>query len=751
MHDSSHGPSKSSSSKASSYARVARLVSTVVHCMDQNMAPWLQIPSLPPYPPTSASSLASPAQHQPSYQPPRPSAALYAFAHRVLSSSKLSLPVVLIALRYLDLYYTFRRSQVAASETQQQQQQQQQQQNQDDDLHRTGPKPWEMGIGGSAYSSFPTTLVSRLSTDDRTAVIDASYVDPSNPLNNLQPNPASPLPPAKQPLDNPFSLLVVALMTSNKFLDDARYSNRWWSKISEMPHSELNTTESQFLKTLGFELVFEPREYEKWVERMQKFARVIEEVERSSVESSYMSVSPSAWPPKHSQMPQSPMNSVTASHNNNSHLAQVPPWATTPNGGLRSPASFSGRTAVMSPGMMQSPIYIAAGPPPAYASAMNSPMSSTSLSSPYQPIPSTSAQQQQLQQQQQQQQQQASLTMLLQQHQMQQMQQFQPPQFPPMTSGPTSFPTHLPITTPNFPSTSSIPTNTLPALPLQLQLQLQQMQQLQLQLQIQQLQVASGALGANVDLAALTNSMNAQLQMLNAQMGMYTMQLQQLQQMQQPQQQEPQQQQQQQQQQQAMQQPQSQQQQQQQLNPPSLHSQTALSPSAAPSKVSLHSPSQIPSKPPTPTPQPSSQPEDTPMDSENTMTLEDLLRKQEMLDKMFQAPTAAGVRPSTPPSSLPVLPASTSPNHLNPPANAGGVLEASQSLPRWFHQDPPVEAGHSGNGVGWSLPRDWAVSNSGNSGVGQRKSTEGGREGTKMHLVVNGFEEEAAGSGMDCS
>ncbi|KAJ3203083.1 hypothetical protein HDU67_010395, partial [Dinochytrium kinnereticum] len=103
-----------------------------------------------------------------------------------------------------------------------------------------------------------------------------------------------------QPM-NPFSLLIASLMTSNKFLDDARYSNRWWAKVSEMPLVDVNRAESEFLHVLGYSLAVSPVEYDGWVERMQRFARMIEESERHGDISP--SVSPNMPPPMNPAIP----------------------------------------------------------------------------------------------------------------------------------------------------------------------------------------------------------------------------------------------------------------------------------------------------------------------------------------------------------------------------------------------------------------------------------------------------------------
>ncbi|KAI8850055.1 hypothetical protein BC829DRAFT_442521 [Chytridium lagenaria] len=143
-----HPPKAASATSVSktSYARISRLVSTVVHCMDANTSPWgilnsstspsnhqpstaYPSPSSPSVYPTSpynsaitphstlgassttSSTLSSASTAVNPPPPPKASAALYAFAHRLLSHSKLSLPVVLVALKFLDRYFAIMRQQ----------------------------------------------------------------------------------------------------------------------------------------------------------------------------------------------------------------------------------------------------------------------------------------------------------------------------------------------------------------------------------------------------------------------------------------------------------------------------------------------------------------------------------------------------------------------------------------------------------------------------------------------------------------
>ncbi|RKO89964.1 hypothetical protein BDK51DRAFT_32963 [Blyttiomyces helicus] len=77
-------------------------------------------------------------------------------------------------------------------------------------------------------------------------------------------------------LEGPHSeaaLLTAALMAANKFLDDGRYSNRWWSDVSGMPIAEIHAIETSFLTGIGYHLFVAEKEYIDWVHTMQKMAR----------------------------------------------------------------------------------------------------------------------------------------------------------------------------------------------------------------------------------------------------------------------------------------------------------------------------------------------------------------------------------------------------------------------------------------------------------------------------------------------
>ncbi|KAI8995905.1 hypothetical protein BC832DRAFT_542800 [Gaertneriomyces semiglobifer] len=205
--------SAASASKAS-YSRVSRLVATVVHLMIHQF-------SLPPSqfsPPVKSSYWLALAKAALGTSIPRPSAALFAFAQRVISNSKLSLPVILVALKYVETFLVALRTQPAG----------------------TSNRP----------PGTPPLLDLRLDTAVE------------------------------------FNVLLGALMAANKFLDDSRYSNRWWAKVAEMPIPRVNHVEMAFLDGLSFRLHIHEDTYVGWVRSLQKLAGWLEEESMSTAAAS---------------------------------------------------------------------------------------------------------------------------------------------------------------------------------------------------------------------------------------------------------------------------------------------------------------------------------------------------------------------------------------------------------------------------------------------------------------------------------
>ncbi|KAK9722593.1 hypothetical protein K7432_002583 [Basidiobolus ranarum] len=70
--------------------------------------------------------------------------------------------------------------------------------------------------------------------------------------------------------DNPpsgseYRVLVVALLTASKYIEDLSYSNLSWSEVSGFEVEELNLMEREFLAELDWKLWISPEEYEGWL------------------------------------------------------------------------------------------------------------------------------------------------------------------------------------------------------------------------------------------------------------------------------------------------------------------------------------------------------------------------------------------------------------------------------------------------------------------------------------------------------
>ncbi|CAG8523684.1 19331_t:CDS:2 [Rhizophagus irregularis] len=68
-----------------------------------------------------------------------------------------------------------------------------------------------------------------------------------------------------------YRTFTVALMLANKFLDDNTYTNKTWSEVTNIPVSEINTMEMEFLSSLDYELYVSERQYFEWVKKMDSF------------------------------------------------------------------------------------------------------------------------------------------------------------------------------------------------------------------------------------------------------------------------------------------------------------------------------------------------------------------------------------------------------------------------------------------------------------------------------------------------
>jgi hypothetical protein len=61
-----------------------------------------------------------------------------------------------------------------------------------------------------------------------------------------------------------YRLLTVALMLSNKFLDDNTYSNKTWADVSEISVQEIHIMEIEFLGNIRYSLFTSQNEWEDW-------------------------------------------------------------------------------------------------------------------------------------------------------------------------------------------------------------------------------------------------------------------------------------------------------------------------------------------------------------------------------------------------------------------------------------------------------------------------------------------------------
>lgn len=62
-------------------------------------------------------------------------------------------------------------------------------------------------------------------------------------------------------IKDPQLLITIAAMTANKFLDDLRLSNTWWSRTSGIPLDVLNRNELLFLTDIAYTLHLSDKEY----------------------------------------------------------------------------------------------------------------------------------------------------------------------------------------------------------------------------------------------------------------------------------------------------------------------------------------------------------------------------------------------------------------------------------------------------------------------------------------------------------
>ncbi|CAG8449563.1 24017_t:CDS:2 [Dentiscutata erythropus] len=71
-----------------------------------------------------------------------------------------------------------------------------------------------------------------------------------------------------------YRTFTVALMLANKFLDDNTYTNKTWSEVTNIPVSEINTMEMEFLGSLNYQLYVSEKQYFDWVQNLSNYFRI---------------------------------------------------------------------------------------------------------------------------------------------------------------------------------------------------------------------------------------------------------------------------------------------------------------------------------------------------------------------------------------------------------------------------------------------------------------------------------------------
>lgn len=128
-----------------------------------------------------------------------------------------------------------------------------------------------------------------------------------------------------------YRTFTVALMLANKFLDDNTYTNKTWSEVTNIPVSEINTMEMEFLSSLDYELYVSERQYFEWVRKMDSFIALGDHDENNNTTDCSMSVSqqntqystqPSYLPQQQSQQSQQQQQQQQSQQSNQSNQRQ---------------------------------------------------------------------------------------------------------------------------------------------------------------------------------------------------------------------------------------------------------------------------------------------------------------------------------------------------------------------------------------------------------------------------------------------
>ncbi|CAG8637839.1 7702_t:CDS:1, partial [Diversispora eburnea] len=70
---------------------------------------------------------------------------------------------------------------------------------------------------------------------------------------------------------NEYQLFTIALMLSNKWLNDKKYASKIWSEVSYISRAEIDTLEISFLKSLNFKMYITGEEHSFWLNCIKNY------------------------------------------------------------------------------------------------------------------------------------------------------------------------------------------------------------------------------------------------------------------------------------------------------------------------------------------------------------------------------------------------------------------------------------------------------------------------------------------------
>ncbi|RYO86376.1 hypothetical protein DL766_001033 [Monosporascus sp. MC13-8B] len=131
----------------------------------------------------------------------------------------------------------------------------------------------------SAYLKWVNTILSTTQVTQNVILLALLFVyrlKKSNPKVNGNPG-------------SEYRLLTVALMLSNKFLDDNTYTNKTWAEVSCIPVKEIHVMEVEFLSNMRYGLLTSKEQWQEW---LQKLACYREYYERAKMERKHCQAPP---------------------------------------------------------------------------------------------------------------------------------------------------------------------------------------------------------------------------------------------------------------------------------------------------------------------------------------------------------------------------------------------------------------------------------------------------------------------------